>query len=531
MNPEYAALLRHVDGCLDRGRLDEAQPALRAIVAANPREHYAWSLLGLAALKRGEADAALPLLQRALSLDRSNAAYLNHLGVAYGELGRFDEALAALRKAVRARPADAEAHFNIGKVFDKQGDLPAARDAFRRAAAIDPRYPGARAMLGRALRHLGDPEAATRVLEEAVAADPGDEWSIVHLGRALAATQGIAAAIALYRDAAARLPQSGMLARSLAHALLAAGDFRAGWREYLRRDLSGPAPRPILPEALPADLRGRRVLLRPEQGLGDILFFLRFAPALVERGARLAVVAPAKLAPVLDRIAMLERVLDASPPPGDYDVEATIGDLPYLTGAGTLPPSLAIDARPERVVAWRSRLAGSGPPPYVGLTWRAGTDFRRRAEFGANIQSLHKAVPLDGLAAALRGAAGTLVSLQRGTDAGEVDRVTVRLGRPILDAEAANEDLEDALAVLALLDDYVCVSNTNVHLRAMLGAGARVLVPFPPEWRWMAGGDTSPWFAGSQVYRESGHGDWGPALERLGRDLAAATPSGSIVRP
>jgi tetratricopeptide (TPR) repeat protein len=530
VHPEYAALLRHVDGCLARGRLDEAEPALRAIVAANPREHYAWSLLGLAALKRGDADAALPLLQRALSLDRNNAGYLNHLGVAYGELGRFDEALAALRKAVRARAANAEAHFNTGKVFDKLGDLPAARDAFRRAAALDPRYPGARAMLGRTLRLLGDPEAAVQVLEEAVAADPGDEWSIIQLGRALVATRGIAAAIALYRDAAARLPQSGMLARNLAHALLAAGDFRAGWRAYVRRDLAGPVPRATPPDALPADLRGRRVLLRPEQGLGDILFFLRFAPALAERGARVTVVAPAKVAPLLGRIALFATVLEAPPPPGEHDFEATIGDLPYLTGADVAPPSLAIDAHPERVAAWRSRLAGFGPPPHVGLTWRAGTDFRRRAEFGANIQSLHKEAPLDGLAASLRVAAGTFVSLQRGADAGEVDRLTARLGRPILDAGAANEDLEDALAVLAVLDDYVCVSNTNVHLRAMLGAGARVLVPFPPEWRWMAEGDASPWFPGSRVYREGGRGDWRPALEELARDLAAATPSGSIAR-
>ena len=530
MHPEYAALLQHVDACRARDQLDEAEPALRQIVALNPREHFGWCLLGVAALKRGDAEGAIPHLQRALALDRGNPDYLNRLGVAYGELGRLDEALATLRTSLRARAANAEVHFNIGKVFDKKGDLAAARDAFRRAAAIDPRYPGARAMLGRSLRQLGEAETAVGVLQEAVADDPGDEWSIVQLGQALMTTRGVSATLALCRDAAARLPQSGMLARNLAHALLAAGEFRAGWKEYLRRDLGGPVPRATLPGELPADLRGRSVLLRSEQGLGDILFFLRFAPALVERGARLSVAAPPKLVPLLARVGLFERVVEASWP-GAHDFDIAIGDLPYLTGADTAPPSLAIEALPERIEAWRARLARFGPPPYVGVTWRAGTDFRRRPEFGANIQSLFKEAPLQGLAATLRGAAGTLVSLQRRADAAEIDRFAALLGRPILDAHAANDDLEDALGLLAQLDDYVCVSNTNVHLRAMIGRTARVLVPFPPEWRWMAAGDASPWFPGSAAYRQGARGEWGPAFERLARDLAASMPSGSIGRP
>lgn len=46
-----------------------------------------------------------------------------------------------------------------------------------------------------------------------------------------------------------------------------------------------------------------------------------------------------------------------------------------------------------------------------------------------------------------------------------------------------NEDREDLLALLALLDDYVGVSNTNMHLLGSLGKTARVLVPNPPDWK------------------------------------------------
>jgi hypothetical protein len=77
------------------------------------------------------------------------------------------------------------------------------------------------------------------------------------------------------------------------------------------------------------------------------------------------------------------------------------------------------------------------------------------------------------------------------------------------------------LALLALVDDYVGVSNTNMHLRAGAGRSARVLVPAPPEWRWMVSGEESPWFPGFRIYRQGTDGDWGEPLARLAGDLRA----------
>ena len=91
---------------------------------------------------------------------------------------------------------------------------------------------------------------------------------------------------------------------------------------------------------------------------------------------------------------------------------------------------------------------------------------------------------------------------------------------------ALNEDLEALLALLALMDDYIGVSNTNMHLRAGVSRTARVLVPRPAEWRWMISGSESPWFPGFRVYRQGPDGDWGAALKHLQADLLAAFGSG-----
>jgi hypothetical protein len=56
---------------------------------------------------------------------------------------------------------------------------------------------------------------------------------------------------------------------------------------------------------------------------------------------------------------------------------------------------------------------------------------------------------------------------------------------------ALYEVLEALLALLALVDSYVGVSNTNLHLRA--GRERRqVLEPRPSEWRRMPSDNESP---------------------------------------
>ena len=96
------------------------------------------------------------------------------------------------------------------------------------------------------------------------------------------------------------------------------------------------------------------------------------------------------------------------------------------------------------------------------------------------------------------------------------------LGRPAPDLAVGDDDLEDLLALMGLVDEYIGVSNTNMHLRAAAGRVARVLVPLPPEWRLGAVGAESTWFPGFRIYREAPATGWGGALAQLTADLAAA---------
>jgi hypothetical protein len=222
---------------------------------------------------------------------------------------------------------------------------------------------------------------------------------------------------------------------------------------------------------------------------------------------------------MLARLEGIDRIVASGEAVEAVNFTFSVGDLPLLLGmddVSKISPPLALSTLPQRLEALRERLTALGSPPYLGVTWRAGIKDRRK---------LYKETPLPRLAKTLRGLPGTVLILQRHPQPGEVEAFSQALGREAHDLSALNEDLEDMLALLSVVDEYVGVSNTNMHLRAGVGRTARVLVPHPPEWRWMAEGEESPWFKGFAVYRQGVDRGWEAAFGRLAQDLLRAFPS------
>jgi hypothetical protein len=268
------------------------------------------------------------------------------------------------------------------------------------------------------------------------------------------------------------------------------------------------------------ELPARRVLLLPEQGLGDQLFFLRFAARLRERAAFVAFDCPTKLWPLLERSDIIDELCAGEGARSSFEIELPVGDLPELLEDWTTPPAFPIAA--PRGAAWRERLAALGPAPYLGVTWRGGTKRDKDVEFARHGQEpLYKDIAIEPLAATLRKWRGTVLVLQRLPLPAELELFCRSLGRQAHNLSALNDDLEDMAAVLSLIDEYVGVSNTNMHIRAGLGKTARVLVPFPPEFRWMHAGEAAPWFPGFTVYRQSPQREWAAALDKLQQDITS----------
>jgi Flp pilus assembly protein TadD len=493
---------------IDAGDWESAEPLLRLIVSDNPRDASAWHMLAVIAIRTGRAAEANEFGKRALELDRRNAAYLNTLGIAYAEAQQPEEALRCFKRALKERPDYADGHYNLGKAYRKLGRFAQAEQCYLRARRLDP----AKAEVSNNLAMLYSREGrwieALRLLREARERRPDDEAMVINTAIALLATSGPEAAIGELASFVERHPLAAAAHAELGRRLLAEGRFAEGWREYGWRHGRAPADFP--------DYAGKRILLLPDQGLGDHLFFLRFAPALRERAAHVAFACPEKLFTLLEANPPVSELRRSGEKSASFDLSVPVGDLPRLLDARSTPAPLAISVAPARLAHWRECLSVLGPPPYLGVTWRAGTRREDPSEFAARGEDpLYKEIEIIALASAMRAWRGTVLILQRSPAQGEIAEFCKALGRAAHDLSGTNDDLADMAALLFVIDEYVAVSNTNVHLRAGVGKPARVLIPFPPEFRWMHTGDHVPWFPGFLAYRQPSSRDWRPALDRL----------------
>lgn len=473
---------------LEQGQVTDACAAIARALALDPDNAHALANQGQAFLLEDQAAAALEPLRRAAAADPSNVVTLNSLGVALNETGATEESLAVLRRALERAAHSPMIHVSLGNALKRAGQYDAALASFERALALKP---------GVAEVHS-------------------------HIGTCYEAQMRYGAAIVAYDEALRLKPDYRRARHNRSMALLTSAAFEDGWRDYAARDFRADLAPHVSNEPLsPSDIEGRSFLLLGEQGLGDEIFFLRFHAPLRARGAaRIAAEVSGKIHGLMSRVAGFEAVTTNRGQRPVVDRTVVAGDLPRLLGmrsAAEIPPTLRVAPLPERAVEMVERLAALGPPPYIGVTWRAGTADR--------LGALFKLAPLEDIGRALAGLPGTLLALQRLPEPGEIDGLAAAAGKPVHDLTALNDDLEGMLALLAALDDYVCVSNTNVHLRAMVGRSCRVLIPAPPDFRWMApsvdfAADESPWFPGMPLYRQSADRDWSAPLATLKRDLA-----------
>ncbi|MBM3486566.1 MAG: tetratricopeptide repeat protein [Alphaproteobacteria bacterium] len=489
--------------------------AFRRARAAAPRFAPASYNLALALRCEGRLDEAIavlvPLVEALPDEPRARAL----LAATLGDVERLDEAERHLEAALRNAPALPEALVAAAEIARRRGAFDRAATYCESALATAPDHIPALVNLGNARVALGRPAAALAPLRRVAALEPRSADHHANLARALRAATENDAAIAA-ADAALALDPGHTDARFCrALALLLAGRYGEGFRDYRARGAIGAAAARFHRDVLPDRLDGRRLRIERDQGLGDEIFFLRFVPALRARGAHVTYRGDPRLVPMLARSGIADAVVaadapDTSAPDAGAELLLAVGDLPFLLGmtdADAPPPSIALAPLAAAVEAMRERLAAAGPPPYVGLTWRAGTPDREA--------TLYKEVPRDALARALSATTATLIALQRLPAPGDIDALAAAVGRPVHDFSAVNDDLEAMLALVGLLDRYVAVSNTNVHLRAARGRSSYVLLPSPPEFRWMARGEESPWFPGTRLFRQTADGDWSTAMAAL----------------
>ena len=200
--------------------------------------------------------------------------------------------------------------------------------------------------------------------------------------------------------------------------------------------------------------------------------------------------------------------MDCYIPLGDLPLHfrRTLADFPHHEGF--LVPD------PTRVAHWMHRLQEAGSGPYIGYSWKGGTEITRT--------SLRSVSPLDFLPLTQCRSAHW-VCLQYG-DVGQAVERARDAGFKMSYWPEAIEDLDEFAALVAALDLVITVCNTTVHYAGALGRPVWILAPAVPEWRYGATNRSLPWYPSSQVYRQAEAGSWATVFGSVSQDLSLWAP-------
>ena len=500
-------------------RLDEAIGCWQRALDINPHLADVQIELGKACRQTGRLEEAVASWHAALRLMPGTAELYNNLGNALRDLGRLDEAVASLQQAVALKPEVATIHNNLALALRKQGQRELAIASWQFAARLQPDDAELHRQLAGALWEQDEWEQSTVHLREVVRLQPANAAAHNNLGVACRELGRLSEAVACSAHTLWLEPEHIEAHVNLGLAWLAAGNYEQGWPAYQWRwkcpEFSPPPFAQPLWDGTP--LGGRTILLYAEQGLGDTLQFVRYAPLVQQRGGRVLLACHAALRPLLARTPGIDQIVEQRELP-PFDVHSPLLSLPGLlqTTLHNVPaPIPYLFGNPALERQWQDEL-GRLPGFKIGIAWQGDPRFPADRS---------RSLPLTCFAPLARLPGVRLFSLQKGHGREQLDQLSgafavTDLGSRLDETSGA---FMDTAAVMRCLDLVISIDSALIHLAGGLGVRSWLPLARVPDWRWMLDREDSPWYPTVRLFRQTHRGQWGPVFEQMAHALSTLT--------
>jgi Flp pilus assembly protein TadD len=457
---ELAKLLRM------QQREPELEPLLWAALAVHPDDFQLLHMQAERYLHKKLYREALAPYARLHAQQPRNPAILLHYGFCLEQAGALEHAVVRYREALVQQADFMEAHVDLAGVLWRLEDFEGSLAHARRAVELGAPHPYAVRILGTALLNLNRLHEAEVQLRHALELQPG--FALAEM--------------------------------DLAFCLLLSGKLREGWAMYGLRWRDGarmkrPAFfRPELewtgPKLQP--LRGMRIAIYAEQGLGDVIQFIRYVRLMQADGAAVFCVIQPELVPLVER--SFEGVQCLTPQRQfEVDYHVALLDLPmrYGTTLENLPadgPYLRVPQ--DKRDRWRDRMVTHEGKLRIGVAWSGSQ---------AQVNNVNRAMRLSLLSPLMEMHGVQCFSLQK-ADVGALTDVVPAPGQ-LIDLTADWHDFTDSASMLQNLDLVITVDTAVAHLAGALGIPVWVMLPPNADWRWLLDREDSPWYPSMRLFR------------------------------
>lgn len=329
-----------------------------------------------------------------------------------------------------------------------------------------------------------------------------------------------AQALALFEEALAAKGDDPEARYEQGCQLLLRGQFAPGWPGY---HFLYKKPQFLAEKALSLPMwggpgqSGDSIVLYSDQGYGDAIQFMRFAPQVRSSFRRILLKATWDLQRLFSAPMLIDEFLEDMGyreryPGGIKTVGAEycapLSSLPgyFKADDGNMPVPTPCVATPRDIEFYRGRLQVGGRP-LVGIAWR-GKDATPRNPVRSFTST--EFLPLIHIPEI------RLVLFQWGANPDETEQFE-RAGGINLGTEIRDRGWDYSMTAAALTHMSLVVTCDSViaHLAASLGIKTWVALPVASEWRWQLERRDSPWYRTVRLFRQREFGVWGPVIAEI----------------
>jgi len=508
------------------GRLEDAAHVYTKALAINPRSLEGHFELALTLQKLERLEEAACHYQSALTLKPDYFEAQNNLGNVYKALERFSEAETCYRKVIEFRPDIAEVYNNLGIVLTAQGAEDAALICFEQAVEINPAYSETLCNMGKALYGVEKYDEAIDCYHRAALIDPNSVDVNYNLGVIYSFIGQCDEALVYYKKVLDVEPDHKDVNLSVSMIYLFQAQFELGWDTYKWRNFKNPATHRTfdIPLWTGEDLRGKRLYVYGEQGIGDEVSFSSCLRDLSGLGASAIYLdCDPRLEPLIAR-SFPELTVRGKPQDNDLNWIERSDELDYAIAIGSLGKFFRnrvedfptdegyLVADSGRVEEWRERLAGLGDGLKVGISWRGGKEAHIAKQASIDLVDWKGLLLTDAL----------FVNLQYGDTSAEIAGLGAEVGTKLHTFEDLDcyRDLDELAALITALDLVITIDNATLHMAGSLGTAVWGLLGTPPDWRWSeVYGERSPYYPSLRLYRQGVRGEWEGVFKQVERSL------------
>ena len=427
------------------GKLADAEGLYKMLLEYFPHQVEILTALGILLFQMGRSEAGFQQIKKSLSLNPKQPAALYNMAVELQRLTRLDEALSCYDQALKLNPQDINTFLNRGNALKDLKRYQEAIASFESALALQPNIPSA-------------------------------HWN-----------------------------------KAITHILL--GQYEQGWNEYewgWQCGERGQVRKYTQPTWLgDSPIKGKTLLIHPEQGFGDLIQFSRYVPLLEKLGATVILEAHPSLVDLMASLSPNVKVLK----PGDslphFDFVCPVMSLPlaFKTRLESIPANIPyLSVSKSKKVFWKHKL-GNKTKPRIGIVWSGSMTNKID-----NNPCARRNIPLEQLQPLFELPFEFHV-LQKEFRP-EDQSVLSSLNHLHLHHEDLT-DFSDTAALIEEMDLVISVCTSVAHLSGALGHPTWVLLPYSADYRWLIDRDDSPWYPTVELFRSQKIGEWSEVISNV----------------